>query len=839
MEQQNKIGIIIPFKFKVLFGIVLLVLSVLLVNSAYSYRIFLNDKTSYIFEDGLDKAEEVSDKLISPINESVKKINSFILLSSQNKEQFQKILDSEKRIRAFFYKSKDSEWKKFVKSKKDQDGKNRGIELQNWWKSNSSKVVFKEKVMVNGLFYEGSFYLYSAFEKEKQRILLFLDYSDLVENLKKDSTYKIHIAKGKGSPFFNNSEKLPKYLGDILGKSITKGTKTVENEDGNELLISYVAYPALGFSLISEIAKDKAFAIAKDLINRNIYFGMGVLGIALIIGVFFSSQVTRPVRKLVEATSWIAEGNFSRRIKINSRDEFKVLGNSFNFMSSEIKSMIHQLEEYNKNLEKMVEERTAELKKANEFIETMINSLDQGLMVFDKELQIADIHTKACISLFDTELTGKSYSELLNLDEKATTDLQRWANIVFTGKIPFSSASKLGPQEFVKGDDFEDEDFKHISLEYHPMETEEGISNIVAVATNKTSEIRAIESRKENEAYVEMIMKLIHSKRQFSSFLEDTEQIMETLEAEIAKDKPNPDILLISYHSLNGGFATYSVYPLQKAARSCEEFIVNNRENSELYTNERLAKDFQEFRDLYKDFLEKLENIFGRGKEVVEVDKSLVLYFSDFLQENSSKEVFALFREYFEREAVEEYFVGYGRLIKDFSKKLSKKIAPLKIKGGDTRVPTEQTKEFFNSLVHLFRNCVDHGIEAPSVRSQNNKSDEGKIAISFKKERTEDEKEVLTVIVQDDGGGINPDIIRKKWKEKNPEDKEIDNLSDEKVIYKIFDPTFSTTDTVTEVSGRGVGMSAIKDVIDKKNGTILLKSKVGVGSHFEFKLPLV
>lgn len=837
---------IIPLKVKVLFGLSLLVACVLLVNSIYSFNLFLKDKTSYIFENGLQKAEEISDKLVEPLNQSLNKVNSFIFLAKQNEAQFQQILNGDDRISLFLFKTGEEDWKVYARTKEDRDGEIRSDDLKKWWELEKLDLVFPSQVTMKGKSISGQYYTSIFFEKEDQKVLMLLNYTDLIEDVQKQEVYNFYLAANEAESFFKGRMNYPSYFKDILNSPITKGVKTVMSDDGKELLVSYVRYPSLGFSLVSEISKAKAFSIAQDLIKRNLYFGLAVLGIALLVGLFFSLQVTNPIKKLVEATNWIAEGDFSKRVDIKSSDEFRLLGKSFNFMSSEIETMISQLEdanaqleEYNKNLEKMVEERTAELKKANDFINTMINSLDQGLLVFDKNLKVADIFTKACTDLFDDEeLAGKSYPQLLRMDEKAAEGVSKWANIVFGEKIPFSSAANLGPKNFILGDDIEDWEYKHIALDYHPMRGEEGIENIVAVATDKTDEIRAIEATKEKEAYVEMILKLIHSKRQFNSFLEDVNEILSNLQKELSKDDPHPDALMINYHSLNGGFGTYSVYHLQKKARSCEQFIVDNKGNPEEFTVDKLRAMYEEFSQEYQTFLDELENIFGKNRETIEVDKSLILYFSDLLEEKADVETALLFKEYFEREAVELHFEGYKELVKDLSQKLSKQIAPLKIKNGDIRIPPEKTKEFFNSLVHLFRNCVDHGIESPTKRAENNKPETGHIVVSFDKERSTTGDETLTVTVEDDGGGINPEKIREKWKSIHPEDESIDGMSNDEIIYKIFDPNFSTAEEVTEVSGRGVGMSAIKEVVERNGGSLIVQSRVGIGSRFEFRLPL-
>lgn len=827
-----------------LLGLAFLVAAVIAINSFYSYRLFLDDKTNYIFENGLQRVEEIADRFVEPINQAIKKINPFILIASQNPKQFQQIINSDERIHLFAFSNSKDNSQVFFKSNEDRSGKELKGGLQKWWESNQARDSYEKGIKISGLHLDDKSYVQVRVGQGEQNVTFLMNFSDLMDSINKNQVFNFYMPNFDGVPFFDISKDFPTYINGLIKEPIAKGVKEVA-VSGKEFLVAYVKFPALGFALVSEIAKEKAFAIAKDLQMKSIFFGLAVLGVALVLGLIFSLQVTKPINSLVEATRWVAEGDFSKRVKIRSNDEFKVLGKSFNFMSSEIENIILQLEEaneqledYNKNLERMVEERTAELKKANDFIATMINSLDQGLLVFDKELNVADIHTKACEELFGQELQGKTYPELLKMNEKDSEGLQKWANIVFEEKIPFASASRLGPQKFIEGDSIDDDNFKHIALEYHPMKGEEGIDNIVAVATDKTDEVKAIEAFKEKEAFVEMILKLIHSKKQFYSFLDDVNDILVSLRSELSLDEPAPNTLLINYHSLNGGFGTYSVYTLQKMARTCEQYIVDNRDNEEGLNLQKLRSDYDDFLFEYQSFLDELEKIFGEKKDTIEIDRNIIIYFSDILEERADTETALLFKEYFEKEAVEEHFEGYKDLVKTLSTKLDKPISPLKIKNGDVRVPPEKTKEFFSSLVHLFRNCVDHGIESSDVRKERNKPEEGNITVAFNKERSKVGEETLVVKVQDDGGGIDPERIRDKWRSLHPEDSSIDDIPDDEVIYKIFDPTFSTADEVTEVSGRGVGMSAIKDVVDKNGGTLQVLSQVGQGSTFEFRLPL-
>jgi two-component system chemotaxis sensor kinase CheA len=145
-------------------------------------------------------------------------------------------------------------------------------------------------------------------------------------------------------------------------------------------------------------------------------------------------------------------------------------------------------------------------------------------------------------------------------------------------------------------------------------------------------------------------------------------------------------------------------------------------------------------------------------------------------------------------------------------------------------------QEFFDSCIHIFRNAVDHAIEQPDLRVNSGKSEEGTIKVSFGLVKS-DENSFLEFNVIDDGGGIDPGRVRNKLRSLNYPD-EIISKSDSQIIYHIFDPYFSTSEQVSDISGRGVGLYDIKKNVEKLNGTIELQSRVGKGTIFSFLLPM-
>ena len=178
-------------------------------------------------------------------------------------------------------------------------------------------------------------------------------------------------------------------------------------------------------------------------------------------------------------------------------------------------------------------------------------------------------------------------------------------------------------------------------------------------------------------------------------------------------------------------------------------------------------------------------------------------------------------------------FNKFPRMIRDLSRELDKKIE-LEIFGEDTELDKSIVEEIGDPLVHIIRNSCDHGIESPQDRLLVNKPEMGTIKL-----KAYNEGNAIVIQVDDDGKGLDPEMLKNRCLEKGLiTEKEADTMSDKEAFGLIFKPGFSTAATVTNVSGRGVGMDVVKTNIEKVNGIIDIDSQVGIGTSLKLKIPL-
>jgi len=182
---------------------------------------------------------------------------------------------------------------------------------------------------------------------------------------------------------------------------------------------------------------------------------------------------------------------------------------------------------------------------------------------------------------------------------------------------------------------------------------------------------------------------------------------------------------------------------------------------------------------------------------------------------------------------VSEAFDRFPRLVRDLARKLSKKI-DLRMEGEETAADKAIIAALGEPLLHIVRNSLDHGIETPEERIAVGKSSQGQILL-----RAYQESDQIVIEVTDDGRGIDPAKIKAAALSKGVigEDQAA-RLSDQEAINLVFQPGFSTTSEVSDLSGRGVGMDVVRTNIEKMGGQVTVTSVVANGATVRLSLPL-
>lgn len=486
-----------------------------------------------------------------------------------------------------------------------------------------------------------------------------------------------------------------------------------------------------------------------------------------------------------------------------------------------------KLEAYNKNLEKMVQERTLDLKKANDFMGAMMDSLGQGLVVFDKELSCNPNFTRICNDLFFTSPKDAKIDEVLSV--KNNGSFKKWTEILFKNMIPFKDAAKLGPN-------FIEKDGRHVVLEYHPLQEEGETQGVMIVATDKTEEKIAKEELEVKKAFVEMVTSILHRRKQFTIFRNEFNQGMNYIQGLVSSGCESYDEskLKITLHSLKGSALSFHMKELGDKLHEIEDYL----SNTSVRDPQDLIQHFSELGESYDKSFALASQLLGEKVDQGDSDFRMINLeelegFWAFLSSCGADNLAEKFHEDFIKEPLSEYFDGVGEIMENVALELNKKIAPVIVEGADVRLDSRNLDEFFNALPHLFRNCIYHGIEKPEDRLAKSKSEEGQIHIKI---ALNEKEKLLELSIKDDGAGVNIEKLREKLIFLGVE--EAKDMDHDALALRIFDPDISTSESVNKISGRGVGMHALKVAVDNLSGKLDIRTEKDKGTEFVFKLPL-
>lgn len=666
---------------------------------------------------------------------------------------------------------------------------------------------------------------------------------NIYNNVFSKQSFEVSLVNRDGDLIFHNrpqdsSEPQKKFFKTFIEKKL-EDSSIAKNGGVNEQKIGNMDY-IMGFKQLSRfpdyfifsgIKTIEAYEVTSLLLINTVVYTLSLLAVFNLISILIARSITNPLDKLVKIIKKISSGEYDVRVGEQSTTELEQVGDAFNEMVDKIQEYQTKLIEYNKTLEQKVEERTEKLKKANNFIKTMVDSLGQGLVVFDRNGICLELHTKACIPLLGTNPTGKQLGKIIKSQDQEL--LKSWIENLFEELIPFESLVDLGQKSIPTKYQYTAPEFKHVTLEFFPMRDDEGkIQNVVMVASDKTTEFKANKEIESQKNYVRLVTKVLKDKVNFRRTMTMFDQALNQEKEKISSGNPTPkDDFMRLLHSMKGSAGFYALQELVSLLHEFETDI-----NADKLSGENVIQRIDAVLEKLASYTERLREVIGETTHSsVEVEESVLREFFQYLHQRN-KDAADEFRNQFLNRKVSEYIEQYKAMVLDLSLKLNKKVKPLEIENGHILVDRNYLQGFFDSCIHIFRNAVDHAIEHPDVRIHKGKEIEGTIHVSFNIVKS-DQVSLLEFSVRDDGAGIDAQRIRKKMQDLGyPEDQIKKN--DHQILYHIFDPNFSTADHVSEISGRGVGLYDIKKNIESLNGTIEIETKLDKGTVFTFIIPL-
>lgn len=484
------------------------------------------------------------------------------------------------------------------------------------------------------------------------------------------------------------------------------------------------------------------------------------------------------------------------------------------------------IEEQKSNLEERVKSRTAAIKD-------LMDNTGQGFLSFGPDYRINEEYSKAVEQFLQEEVAGKDALKLLFSER--LDDVAKLMDMVFNHAIGLEVVADIMPKELIRKE-------RILSLEYRWISNpkEQGGDRIMIIITDITQERELEELVRADEEKNLILGKVMNDKRGFFKFLKDLElQIAKSLVILCQWDDFDIKALFRAIHTIKGNTAIYGLRSISDEANEIEEILNEIVEGKRLFSDEELntlRERMGRMIQLSKDYLHNLKHViqpkdYLEAAQLYQVSEEKFQALEEAAKSSRSKKLKSAIQD-IKRQPIRPLFEKLKDHALALAERLDKPI-DVRIEGGEVELWQEPYEPLFSNLIHLMRNLLDHGIESQEERMQEGKSYMGRIGL-----KAERDKEGVHLTLSDDGRGIDAEKLRKNAVKKGLlKEEEAHTLSDEESYALIFHSGLSTKESVSDISGRGVGMDAIDVALKEIGGRMSIQSEPLKGSSFRITLP--
>jgi CheY-like chemotaxis protein/CheY-specific phosphatase CheX/HPt (histidine-containing phosphotransfer) domain-containing protein/two-component sensor histidine kinase len=511
---------------------------------------------------------------------------------------------------------------------------------------------------------------------------------------------------------------------------------------------------------------------------------------------------------------------------------------------------------------------TLEIERSRQANQDILNNIQQAVFTLGPDLRISPEHSKFVSTVFgDIDFAGRPFAEVLAPGEAGATTRQRlddWFRLVFAQPhLDWEMVSELVDRayDFVRPTDGSK---RNLLLGFRPIRRQGAIERLMVVAEDVTENRtlqRSLERKsKENEDDLEQISELMQlNPDSFAEFMSEAAAALKSARQSLSelkgstRPKETVDRLFREMHTLKGNARLFRLNVISAKAHWVEETFAALGAASTI--SQAVLEETQQRVGELEELLRRAESLSkrvlrARGEGVSTPGAPIAVTLSasqlDTLQAladaGSNPGAPGELGQRLNRTLVElreelagRFFQRFANLAADLARELGKPSPDIQLDIAP-KLPfaPRLLQELATPMLHLVRNAVDHGIESPEARVAAGKPPQGSIRLSARQE-----KGPLMLELADDGKGIDGAALIKAAVQKGLlASGAAERLTREEALQLIFVPGISTAPKVTEVSGRGMGMDAVKSVLRKLGGDIRISSELGKGTRMCLELPM-
>ncbi len=540
------------------------------------------------------------------------------------------------------------------------------------------------------------------------------------------------------------------------------------------------------------------------------------------------------IDEVVNTIQSVTEGNYATEMPVHDDEQLGKLATAFNLMLNTINKAMT-------DLDALVAARTEEIKQ-------IMNTVPVGLLSIDKDGRVKPEHSLSATSILNQEvIRGRDFLDLVGLTRRHEDERKQaedFFEIVRMGLLSSDDLEPLNP--FPEIELKEGDKSCWLRLRYYPVERNGEPSGDILVELEDVTEAKRLESEVAASQKENMQLKAIaEDPDTFREFLGETMKIQKELHVSLESlEKAENWLELIhnmfrGVHTIKGAAGSFGLQDLAAVSAELENDLSKARNATVLE---------KEFVQGISEALERLDETITKACEIaapiigeeLSSDGPSVRLPLTVLRELSamaadSQGLGALQKKLKDLQSIPAHraLTRSTKIIPDLIKRLNKEI-DFVFQGRDVLIDYETGHALNGPLVHLLRNACDHGVDSAEERQNAGKPEKATVTLSV-----ENNDAGLNITIRDDGRGMDSaKLLASALRKQIISDSEAVSLDEKEKLKLVFRPGFSTAETVSDISGRGVGLDAVQNTIRQElGGEVDIDSRLGLGTAFVLKIP--
>jgi two-component system chemotaxis sensor kinase CheA len=516
---------------------------------------------------------------------------------------------------------------------------------------------------------------------------------------------------------------------------------------------------------------------------------------AVAAGFAVSRSIARPVKQLAESARRIGAGDFREAIAVKRNDEIGDLAGAFSEMQRSLGETMSALDGRNRDMR------------------VVLDNIQQGLFTVDMEGHISQERSAILTRWLGKPRSPLVWEYLANTDAAAASRFEMGFQAIVEDLMPIELNLAQMPRRIAVGP-------RRYDLDYQPIFEGESLGKLLVVVSDVTERLEREAREAEQCEMIAIFEHLSRDRAGISRFFGEADAMVATLAGSTPRSLVDEKRWI---HTLKGNAGLVGLASLATVCHDLEQEIAEGDDGLNEAGKGRLRAAWARI----------VEAPWGRqalagGGRRIEIEESDLADVVRAAEGGASAADLSRIVGAWRDERVQARLDLLARQAETLAERLEKGPLKVEVDAGDLRCPPAVCEGFWSNLAHVIRNAVDHGLEGSAARVTAGKPEAAKLALRARREGG-----ALVVTIEDDGGGVDWERVAERARAASmPAD------SHEALVDALFADGLSTRADVTETSGRGVGLAAVRIAVKNLGGDIRVTSARGQGTRFDFRIPI-